>query len=53
MGGFCFGLDADTGRELWRLPVGGNTVAAPISFSIDGRQVIAIAAGRALFMFGL
>jgi len=52
-GGFCFALDADTGREVWRLSLGGNTAAAPISFAIDGRQVIAVAAGRALFVFGL
>jgi alcohol dehydrogenase (cytochrome c) len=52
-GGFCFALDADTGRELWRVPLGGGTMAAPISFTVDGRQVIAVAAGRALFVFGL
>lgn len=51
--GFCFALDADTGRELWRVSLGGQTMAAPISFSVDGRQVIAVAAGRALFVFGL
>jgi alcohol dehydrogenase (cytochrome c) len=51
--GFCFALDADTGRELWRVSLGGKTMAAPISFSVDGRQVIAVAAGRALFVFGL
>jgi PQQ enzyme repeat len=53
VGGVLFALDMDTGREVWRLPLGGSTVAAPISFSIDGRQVIALAAGRALFVFGL
>jgi alcohol dehydrogenase (cytochrome c) len=52
-GGVFFALDADTGRELWRLPLGGNTMSAPISFTIDGQQVIAVAAGRALFIFGL
>jgi alcohol dehydrogenase (cytochrome c) len=52
-GGVCFALDADTGREVWRLSLGGDTKAAPISFSVDGRQVIAVAAGRALFVFGL
>ena len=52
-GGVLFALDADTGRELWRLPLGGNTMSAPISFTIDGQQVIAVAAGRALFVFGL
>ena len=52
-GGACFALDADTGREVWRVPLGGYTMSAPISFTVDGRQVIAVAAGRALFVFGL
>jgi alcohol dehydrogenase (cytochrome c) len=52
-GGIGFALDADSGREVWRVPLGGNTKAAPISFRVDGRQVIAVAGGRALFMFGL
>jgi alcohol dehydrogenase (cytochrome c) len=52
-GGVLFALDADTGREVWRLPLGGNTMAAPISFTINGRQVIAAAAGRAILVFGL
>jgi alcohol dehydrogenase (cytochrome c) len=52
-GGVFFALDADTGREVWRLPLGGNTMAAPISFALDGQQLIAVAAGKALFVFGL
>jgi alcohol dehydrogenase (cytochrome c) len=52
-GGVFFALDADTGREVWRTPLGGNTKSAPISFTIERRQVIAVAAGRALFVFGL
>jgi alcohol dehydrogenase (cytochrome c) len=48
-----FALDADSGRELWRVSLGGETMASPISFTVDGRQVIAVAAGRSLFMFGL
>ncbi|HUB13734.1 MAG TPA: PQQ-binding-like beta-propeller repeat protein [Acetobacteraceae bacterium] len=52
-GGVLFALDADSGREIWRLPLGGTAKSAPISFSIDGHQVIAIAAGRALFVLGL
>jgi alcohol dehydrogenase (cytochrome c) len=52
-GGMLFALDADTGREVWRLQMGGSTMAAPISFALDGHQVIAVAAGRALFLFGL
>jgi outer membrane protein assembly factor BamB len=52
-GGTCFALDADTGREVWRLPLGGRTRSPPISFTVDGQQVIAIGAGRALFLLGL
>jgi alcohol dehydrogenase (cytochrome c) len=52
-GGVGFALDADTGGEVWRTSLGGNTKSAPISFTVDGRQVIAVAAGRALFVFGL
>jgi outer membrane protein assembly factor BamB len=52
-GRIIFALDADTGREVWHLRLGGTTKAAPISFTVDGRQVVALAAGRALFVFGL
>jgi alcohol dehydrogenase (cytochrome c) len=52
-GGVLFALDSDSGREVWRLPLGGTTKSPPISFTIDGHQVIAVAAGRALFVLGL
>ena len=52
-GGALFALDADTGREVWRRSLGGKTKSAPISFTLDGRQVVVVAAGRALFEFGL
>jgi alcohol dehydrogenase (cytochrome c) len=52
-GGVVFALDSDTGRELWRVFLGGDTRAAPISFTIDGLQVIAVSAGQSLFVFGL
>jgi alcohol dehydrogenase (cytochrome c) len=52
-GSQLFALDARTGEELWRVGLGGITMAAPISFTVDGHQVIAVAAGRAVFQFGL
>jgi alcohol dehydrogenase (cytochrome c) len=52
-GGFVFAIDSATGRELWRVYLGGDTYAPPISFTVDGHQVILVSAGRALFMFGL
>ena len=52
-GGFIFAIDSATGRELWRVFLGGDTYAAPISFTVDGHQVILVSAGRTQFMFGL
>jgi alcohol dehydrogenase (cytochrome c) len=52
-GGISFALDADTGREIWSVSLGGSTISTPISFTVDGRQVIAVTAGRSLFLFGL
>jgi alcohol dehydrogenase (cytochrome c) len=51
--GFAFAIDSETGRELWRVFLGGDTYGAPISFTVDGHQVILVSAGRAELMFGL
>ncbi len=51
--GVLFAIDAGTGQELWRVFLGGITLAAPITFTLDGRQVIAVLAGQALIVFGL
>jgi alcohol dehydrogenase (cytochrome c) len=51
--GNFFALDAVTGKPLWDFQTGGNITANPISFLIDNRQHVAIAAGQALFVFGL
>jgi alcohol dehydrogenase (cytochrome c) len=51
--GNFFALDALTGKPLWDFQTGGNITANPISFLIDNRQHVAIAAGQALFVFGL
>jgi alcohol dehydrogenase (cytochrome c) len=52
-GGFIFAIDSASGRELWRVFLGGDTSAAPISFTLDGYQVILVSAGRSMFAFGL
>jgi alcohol dehydrogenase (cytochrome c) len=46
-------LDAMTGKPLWDFQTGEPIAANPISFAIDGRQHIAIAADRVLYVFGL
>ncbi len=48
-----FALDAKTGHELWRVSTGGRTVAAPITFLCQGRQMVTIAAGHDILTFSL
>jgi len=51
--GNFYALDAKTGEPLWDFQTGGPIGANPISFNIDGRQHIAIAANRVLYVLGL
>ena len=51
--GNFFALDAGTGKPLWDFQTGGPIAANPISFAMDGQQMIAIAAQRVLYVFGL
>jgi len=51
--GYFHALDARTGALLWKASVGGPVSAAPITFQVDGKQYVAIAAGHALFVYGL
>lgn len=51
--GVVFAMDSATGKELWRAGLGGKTQAPPISFMLDGKQVIAITGGKTFFLFGL
>jgi len=38
-------FDADTGRVIWETRLPSQTVGAPVTYSINGRQYVAIAAG--------
>ena len=46
-------LDAATGKILWHFQCGASIYAGPMTYAIDGKQYVAIAAGTALFAFGL
>jgi len=46
-------LDARTGQHLWHQQTGGNLAASPISYAVDGRQFVAIAAGNMVHSFAL
>ena len=46
-------LDAETGKDLWHIPLGASIQTAAISFAVDGRQYMTIVAGDAVFAFAL
>jgi alcohol dehydrogenase (cytochrome c) len=48
-----YASDTETGRELWKCTLGAQIAAAPITYQLDGRQYIAVAAGRSIFAFAL
>ena len=51
--GYFFALDARNGEFLWKATLGGVVASGPMSYSVDGRQYIAVAAGNSLFAFAL
>ena len=46
-------LDARTGKNLWHYFMGQMLTASPITYSVDGKQYLCIAAGTDIFTFGL
>jgi alcohol dehydrogenase (cytochrome c) len=45
--------DADTGRILWNFNTGGSIRASPMTYSVKGKQYVAIATKAAIFSFTL
>ena len=50
--GYFQALDARTGSLLWKINLGGEIIAGPISYEVDGKQYVSIASGNGLFVFG-
>lgn len=46
-------LDAASGEDLWHYNMGQLLTASPMTYSIDGKQYVAIAAATEVFSFGL
>lgn len=51
--GNLIALDATSGAHLWHFQTGAAMAASPMSYAIDGRQYIAIAAGNVVYAFTL
>jgi glucose dehydrogenase len=45
-------LDARTGKLLWNAQLGGAILMNPMTYSVNGRQYIAVDAGTSLYVFG-
>lgn len=51
--GHMLALEARTGRHLWHFNVGDALTASPITYEVEGKQYVAVAAGSNVFAFGL
>jgi alcohol dehydrogenase (cytochrome c) len=51
--GHLLALEAKTGKLLWRKQLGSTYRSSPISYAVDGRQYVAIAAESVLYTFRL
>ena len=51
--GYFIALDAKTGKVLWKFQTGGSVSAPPVSYMLDGKQYIAVAAGASMMTFAL
>jgi len=51
--GYLFALDARTGKPLWKFQTGGVVIAPPMTYELDGRQYLAVAAGSSIMTFAL
>jgi glucose dehydrogenase len=46
-------LDGKTGALLWKGSVGGQINAGAMSYAVNGKQYVSIAAGNSLFTYAL
>jgi glucose dehydrogenase len=51
--GYVVALNASDGTLLWKSDLGGPMLMGPITYSVDGKQYVAMNAGNNLFVFGL
>src|SRR5712671_3264175 len=51
--GYFFALDARSGDLLWKVALGGQVNSGPMTYSVNGKQYVTVAAGSSLFAFAL
>ena len=53
MEGYFYALDAETGKELWRINLGGDMSSSAMTYSVNGKQMVTMPAGSGIFTFSL
>jgi alcohol dehydrogenase (cytochrome c) len=51
--GYFYALDARDGKVLWKSQLGGQIANGPVSYAVNDRQYVTVAAGNAMFVFAL
>jgi alcohol dehydrogenase (cytochrome c) len=51
--GYFFALDARDGALLWKTSLGAAVISGPMTYSVGGKQYVAVNAGNCLFTFAL
>jgi alcohol dehydrogenase (cytochrome c) len=51
--GYFYALDARTGALLWKTSLGSAIISGPMTYSVAGKQYVAVNAGNCLFTFAL
>jgi alcohol dehydrogenase (cytochrome c) len=51
--GYFYALDDTNGNLLWKQNLGGQVNSGPMSYMVNNRQYVAVAAGSALFVYAL
>ena len=46
-------VEAKSGKALWHFQCGASVYSSPMTYSVDGKQYVVVAAGSTLFAFGL
>ena len=51
--GYLIAMDAKTGKVMWKFQTGAGISAPAVTYTFEGKQYIAVAAGSSVIAFGL
>lgn len=51
--GHLIAFEGRSGKALWRFQTGAPMMAPPITYTVDGKQILAVAAKTTIITFGL